>query len=102
MTTIKPTVGRKVWYTPSENDFKGPKPMHVVGSGEGQQPLDATVIAVWNDRVVNVLVTDILGNQFPVMSCMLVQEGDPKPAGHFVSWTPYQVGAARRGDGSAT
>lgn len=72
MGIIKPTVGRKVWYRPSQFAY---------------DPLDATIIAVWGDRVVNVLVTDAAGKQFPVMSVTLVQDGDPKPdSGCYVEW----------------
>lgn len=89
---ITPTVGRKVWYRPSEHDKVGLGAM-TVSSG---QPLDATVIAVWGDRMVNVLVTDVVGKQFPVLSVVLVQEGDVKPAGRYVEWMPYQTGQARK------
>lgn len=90
---IKPTVGRKVWYRPCEHDKSGIGAM----TTSGEQPLDATVIAVWGDRMVNVLVTDIVGKQFPVLSVTLVQEGDEKPAaGRYVEWMPYQQGQVRK------
>lgn len=102
MTTpqiITPTVGRKVWYWPSTNDKAGPIPM-CTASG---QPLDATVIAVWGDRCVNLLVTDAQGHQFPVLSCTLLQPGD-KPdenaegqlIGRYCEWMPYQQGQAAK------
>lgn len=95
---IKPTVGRKVWYRPSASDVVGPVPMSVAGD----QPLDATVIAVWGDRMVNLLVTDIVGRQFPVLSCTLLQDGDERPAaGRYAEWMPYQQGQARRDAASA-
>jgi len=90
---ITPTVGRKVWYRPGANDVVGPVPMVVAGD----QPLDATIIAVWGDHIVNVLVTDVMGKQFPALSVTLVQEGDEKPsAGRYVEWMPYQQGQARK------
>lgn len=96
---IKPTVGRKVWYRPSKNDLVG----HIPMSACGDQPLDATIIAVWGDRMVNVLVTDVNGRQFPVTSCALLQEGDEPPkdlegknAGRYVEWMPYQVTQAAK------
>lgn len=101
-TIIKPTVGRKVWYRPCANDLKGP--MVIAGSLESgnSQPLDATIIAVWGDRMVNVLVTDTMGHQFPVLSCTLIQEGDEpakdadgKVIGRYVEWMPYQTGQAK-------
>lgn len=93
---IKPTVGRKAWYRPSPNDVLGPMPMLY----SPDQPLDATIIYVWGDRTVNVLVTDMYGKQFPVSSCTLVQEGDPKPDGRYVEWMPYQQGQAKAAESS--
>lgn len=97
---IKPTVGRKVWYRPSASDVVGPVPMSVAGPADDPskgQPLDATVIAVWGDRMVSLLVTDIVGRQFPVLSCTLLQEGDERPAaGRYAEWMPYQQGQARK------
>jgi hypothetical protein len=98
---IKPTVGRKVWYRPSQGDKLGPIPMQA-STG---QPLDATIIAVWGDRMINVLVTDIVGRQFPVLSCMLLQPGDTPltdlggaPVGRYCEWMPYQVATAAPAD----
>lgn len=91
---ITPSVGRKVWYRPCENDLKGPVPMAVAKD----QPLDATVIAVWGDRMVNVDVIDITGRHFPILSCDLLQEDDePKKdangnaVGRYCEWMPYQL-----------
>lgn len=96
---IKPSVGRKVWYRPSASDLTGPVPM----TKSGEQPLDATVLAVWGDRCVNVLVTDVVGRQFPVLSVTLLQPGDepPKDAkgevmGRYVEWMPYQTAQAAK------
>lgn len=103
---IKPTVGRKVWYRPCAHDFTGPVPMNVSGGSldDGmQQPLDATIIGVWGDRCVNVLVTDLIGMPFPVLACTLLQAGDEpakdadgKIIGRYVEWMPYQLGQARQ------
>lgn len=94
---IKPTVGRKVWYHPSEQDRQGSFPMQTCG-----QPLDATIIAVWGDRMVNVLVTDIVGKQYPVLSCTLVQPGeDVPPNGRYCEWMPYQVATSVKVDPEA-
>lgn len=100
---IKPTVGRKVWYRPSKHDVVGPVPMMTAGSvvHGTAEPLDATVIAVWGDKMINVLVTDTMGRQFPVLSVTLLQPGD-EPArdadgniiGRYCEWMSYQVGQA--------
>jgi len=96
---IKPTVGRKVWYVASDNDLKGPMPMSVAGSREAGtlQPLDATILAVWGDRMVNALVLDACGKAFPKLSVTLVQEGDTAPeCGGYIMWMPYQQGQAKK------
>lgn len=91
MAIITPTVGRKVWYRPCPNDLVGPVPMTVVGHADSRQPLDATVIAVLGDMMVNLLVTDACGKQFPVLSATLLQDGDIIPAnGRYAEWMPYQ------------
>lgn len=101
---IKPTVGRKVWYRPSKHDKLGPVPMNAAGG----EPLDATVIAVFGDRMISVLVTDIMGRQFPVLSVDLLQPGDEprKDAdgnviGRYCEWMPYQVGQAAKDETAA-
>lgn len=96
---IKPSVGRKVWYRPSEADQTGPIPM-VASAG---QPLDATVIAVWGDRCVNLSVVDTVGRSFPVLSCTLLQDGDEPSTdadgniiGRYAEWMPYQTAQAAK------
>lgn len=100
---ITPTVGRKVWYRPSKNDQVGPVTMAVAGGNGEAQPLDATVIAVWGDRCVNLLVIDSMGKPFPVLSCVLLQDDDqpPKDAegnviGRYAEWMPYQTAQAAK------
>ena len=93
---ITPTVGRKVWFRPAPDQLisiHNPAGM----STAGDQPLDATIIAVWGDRMVNLLVIDATGKPFPVLSAALLQDGDPIPAcGRYAEWMPYQQGQARR------
>ena len=101
---ITPTVGRKVWYRPSKNDLTGPVPMAMAGNPEhNPQPLDATVLAVWGDRLVNVLVLDIYGKPFTKTSVKLIQDGDETPkdadgneAFGYVQWMPYQAQQAAK------
>lgn len=105
---ITPSVGRKVWYRPSKNDLLGPGGMVCSANMQDPtsgQPLDATVLAVWGDRCVNVLVLDIAGKPFTKMSVRLLQEGDEKPkdpegnnVGGYVEWMPYQQGQAKKHD----
>lgn len=102
---ITPTVGRKVWYRPTKNDLIGLGAM-VVQHG---QPLDATVLAVWGDRCVNVQVLDIMGKPFAKTSVTLIQEGDATPkdadgneVGGYVEWMPYQNSQAKKHDAAPT
>lgn len=101
---ITPTVGRKVWYRPSKFDVQGPGAMSVVYDADGTpKPLDATVLAVWGDRCINVQVLDIMGKPFTKTSITLIQEGDSTPKNPegsenygYVEWMPYQTKAAAR------
>lgn len=99
---IKPTVGRKVWYRPSEADKDG-KTGDSPDTGKmqvnGGEPLDATVIAVWSDRLVNVSVIDIFGTVHARRSVTLLQEGDTNhQIGRYVEWMPYQTGQAKKSE----
>jgi hypothetical protein len=97
---ITPTVGRKVWYRPSFFDMNGLGAMQTAcdqTDTQKRQPLDATIIAVWGDRCVNLLVTDSCGKQFPMTSRTLLQPGDAVPTNHegeptggYCEWMPYQ------------
>lgn len=98
MQVISPTVGRKVWYRPSAGDQLGPIPMSAIPG----QPLDATIVAVWGDRCVNVQVLDTQGKPFTKTSVTLLQPGDEpakdmggKEVGGYVEWMPFQVGQAK-------
>ena len=88
---IKPTVGRKVWYWPSEYDLNGLGAMVAAHL----QPLDATVVCVHGDRMVNLVVFDANGNMHKCLSVTLVQEGDTKPEGRYCEWMPYQIAQAK-------
>lgn len=101
---ITPTVGRKVWYRPADFDLKGVGQMSVAHN----QPLDATVLAVWGDRMINVLVLDVYGKPFTKTSVRLVQGGDTPPMhgpldkdgkptpGGYCEWMPYQSAQAAK------
>lgn len=101
---ITPTVGRKVWYRPSRSDLTGPIPMAMMGNPDfNPQPLDATVLAVHGDRLVNVQVLDVYGKPFAKTSVKLIQEGDETPktpdgaeAYGYVEWVPYQAAQAKK------
>lgn len=85
---ITPTVGRIVWYFPTVHDGM---------LSRGDQPFAAQVVFVHNDRMVNLLVTDHLGNTYPRERITLVQEGDPHPSkGGHCEWMPYQAAQAKK------
>jgi hypothetical protein len=91
---IKPTVGRKVWYRPTAFDKSGPGAMQ-----SGDQPLDATVVYVHGDRMVNLFVVDAVGRTFAKTSVTLLQDDDAPPpiagGGGYAEWMPYQQGQAK-------
>lgn len=103
MTTpeiITPTIGRKVWYRHDGGqaiDINGGK---VDVASYGDQPMDATVIYVWHDRMVNLRVTDHAGNTFALSSVTLVQQGDATPSCRHCEWMPYQKGQTAKAEAS--
>lgn len=95
MSSITPTIGRKVWFWATEPEN------HSIEDHD--QALDATVIFVHPDKTVNLQVVDHQGDittQFGV-ELRDPQEGDR----HFsdtlnegvATWMPYQVGQAKKG-----
>lgn len=53
--------------------------------------MDATIVFVHGDRMVNLLVLDHVGSTWPVGSVTLQQEGDAALQGMYAQWMPYQV-----------
>jgi hypothetical protein len=90
-SSIKPTVGRKVWFWDNGNGLHGP-----VRHGDAQ-PMDATIIYVWGDTCVNLRVTDHAGNVLTRTSVPLRdhREGDCHGVEYTATWMPYQVGQAK-------
>lgn len=97
MPVITPTNGRIVWFTPHTDTSKWPSGMQ---QHDPEQPFAAIVCHVWGDRMVNLLVTDSNGAQFPFTSVDLVQDGDYtdgfKALGRYAEWMPYQKGQAAK------
>jgi hypothetical protein len=103
---IKPTVGRKVYYRPSKYDVTGVGQMVIAGNLDGDhtvQPLDATILAVWGDKCINVNVLDICGRPFAKTSVTLLQPGEEpgrdaegKIIGGYAYWMPYQQDQAKK------
>ena len=102
---IPPTVGRKVWFRLNGiNELEKPlsgtetTPVRSFPSAvDPTKPFDATVVYVWNNRVVNLHVLDHYGNPFIATSVSLMQEGDTPPQfGFYAEWVPYQLGQAKK------
>lgn len=94
---ISPTVSRKVWYRPSQNDLcvgtEITPPMIAVGD----QAFDATVVYVHSDTCVNLVIRDHIGTQFRRTSVILSQGNNPVPDGAaYAEWMPYQQGQAKK------
>jgi hypothetical protein len=86
---IKPTVGRVVWYWPSEHHDPTPK-----FKGE---PLAAIIARVIDDRTVNLLVIRADGVTYGRHDVVLLQDGDGRTKeGRYCEWMPYQKGQAAK------
>lgn len=81
--TIKPTVGRIVWFYPG-----GDETFHGICI-DPSQPMSASIIYVASDSEVNLLVSDHVGVIHFVSNAFLYQ-GDGKPPGMYCTWMPYQ------------
>lgn len=91
MNSIRPTVGRVVWYHPDKNSATGGFQQN------GEQPFAAVVAYVWGETAVNLTVFDHSGNAHSRTSVILVQPGSTPPEhGHWCEWMPYQIGQAAR------
>lgn len=94
---IVPTVGRKVWYRPDNDDIFGTGHDTVRMEVNGEDPLDATVIAVWADCSVNLDVCDIDGrHHFRRRVLLLAEDDDRRQWGGFAEWMPYQIAQAKK------
>jgi hypothetical protein len=96
---IKPTIGRKLWFWETREQFEAGQALqhdHCNSISVVDQPKDATVVAVWNETLVNLYVVDHDGAGHAETSVVLVQEGDLVPETRFATWMPFQVGQARQ------
>ena len=95
MSTITPTIGRKVYFYTPEQDRHATGAM---GRYDDKQPFDATVIYVWGPTCVNLRVTDHAGNTHTRSSVPLrdPQDDDGHGNAYFATWMPYQVGQAKK------
>jgi hypothetical protein len=83
---IRPTVGRVLWYHPSEND---PAPIF---RGE---VLAAIVTRVVTEKRVNLTVFRADGVTYGRDAVRLCQEDEERPRAPFCEWMPYQKAVAK-------
>lgn len=94
---IKPTIGRRVWFRPSAA-FLASNP--ILTQFNPEQPMDAGIVYVHHDHMVNLIVTDHVGKTLAVPSVPLL-------AWHYVAdedadvyccceWMPYQKSQAAK------
>jgi hypothetical protein len=100
---IKPTIGRRVWYWPSELEYAEAERLTkgeegVLGAQDRSQPCDAGICYVHDERRVNLTVADHAGLLHARRYVPLVQEGDapPPPGTAYAQWMPYQTGQAAK------
>lgn len=88
---ITPTVGRKVWLRLNGHTVEG------LTANDTFTPMDATVVYVWNDRMVNLAARDHNGVPFSITSVPLLQEGDLAPRDvAYCEWMPHQKSQAEK------
>jgi hypothetical protein len=92
-TMIHPTIGRRVWYHPDKTELETLE----LTQASPDQPFDAGVIWVANDRQVHLSVTDHYGQVVPRLAVRLVQPGDtiPTDGTAYCTWMPFQTQAAQ-------
>lgn len=114
MSTISPTIGRRVWYWTAaavgepgvktkEDPFGTGAPKLHPGVQSPMQAFDAGVIMVHGPECVNLLVTDHYGQQFVVTSAPLrdpnVEADCHGGPSSYATWMPYQTGQAKMSSG---
>jgi hypothetical protein len=91
MANIAPTVGRSLYYYPTQEAV------------ELDKPTVALLAGVNDDGTVNLATFDNLGQyQGGRTGVQLVQEGDEIPADPHARWMPYQVGQAKQSEATKT
>lgn len=88
---IKPSIGRRVWYWPSDSDRT------TMTASDPKQPCDSGIAYVHGDRLVNLSVADHNGVMHRRTSVQLLQDDDAPPSsgGGYAQWMPYQVGQSK-------
>ncbi|WP_416406549.1 Gp49 family protein [Paracidovorax citrulli] len=98
---IRPTIGRRVWFRPSAAYLASNPTMTQLNP---EQAMDAGIVYVHHDHMVNLQVADHVGRQFLVTSVPLLagawEAGDDL---YFAAlWMPYQREQVTKNQGAAT
>jgi hypothetical protein len=99
MTTIKPSVGRVVWYRPGQYDFVLHTRWNEGTSRKEVGPLAAIITGVVNDHCVHLAGFDFYGYAWSRQNVYLwhgdcgVEQDSP-----YAEWMPYQKGQAAKTD----
>jgi hypothetical protein len=89
---IIPTIGRRVWF------WSAGLRRTDVTCHDPKVPMDAGIVYVWNDRMVNLDVTDHAGKHHAFTSVELWQGDCDRPSGSYCEWMPFQKGQAPKQD----
>lgn len=94
MSTITPTVGRKVWFYDEDAD----RDLREMQRHDDTTPMDATVIYVWSPTCVNLSITDHAGriHMRGRVTLRAPAEGDCHGKERVATWMPYQMGQAAK------
>lgn len=100
MSTITPSIGRKVWFYDAAPERHSAQMVRY----DDSQPMDATVIYVWSPTCVNLRVTDHAGIMHTRTSVPLRDpaEGDAHGKEYVATWMPYQMGQAKKHESAAS
>lgn len=97
---IVPTIGRIVWYRPSQYDRNEAlaTPPSIIGQIDPDVPCRADVVYVHHDHLVNLSVTDHYGERHTRQQVTLWQEGEapPAPTLAYCEWMPAQIKMQRQ------
>lgn len=83
---IKPTIGRRVWFRCNDS-FAKEKGIYRI---DDVQAMDAGIVYVHGDAMVNLIVTDHIGNTHAINSVALVDASDGNSHAMWCEWMPYQ------------
>lgn len=98
MALIQPSIGRKVWFWPEQEDLDaGVVVLDATNYGPYHQPLDATIVYVHGESLVNLYVLDHEGTAWTFEKVILLPEDRPiEFPVRCVTWMPYQLEQAKK------